>query len=72
MQIEIEGVDPVEIYGAGNCNIELMKRKFPKATLHARGNVIAIGGEPEESALLYSRIQELIEMKRRGFASERE
>ncbi|WP_044397304.1 PhoH family protein [Lacinutrix sp. Hel_I_90] len=45
--IELEEITPKEFFGAGNENIELLKRYFPKLKIVARGNKIKAFGEEE-------------------------
>ena len=46
--ILLEGVDPVELYGAGNSNIEKISAKFPKLKIIARGSSVKVMGEASE------------------------
>ncbi|MEN8187209.1 MAG: PhoH family protein [Bacteroidota bacterium] len=43
--IELEEIDPKDIFGTHNSNIELLKKYFPKIKIVARGNKIKIFGE---------------------------
>lgn len=61
--ITIDGVDPVEIYGSGNINIDIMKRFYPDITILARGDQMRIAGEEEEVLSLTERINALISIK---------
>ena len=46
--IYLEGVDPINIYGANNVLLEKIKGHFPKLKIIARGHeIIVIGGENE-------------------------
>ncbi len=55
----IDNVDPVTFYGVNNCNIQLIRNLFPKLRMAARGNVIKVIGEDEETALFERKIKEL-------------
>lgn len=46
--IEFEAVNPVEIFGTENSNIDLLKSYFPKLRIIARGNTIKIMGSDVE------------------------
>ena len=46
--IEFEAVNPVEIFGTENSNIDLLKSYFPKLRIIARGNTIKIMGSDTE------------------------
>ncbi|WP_452228260.1 MULTISPECIES: PhoH family protein [unclassified Lacinutrix] len=45
--IELEEITPKEFFGAGNENIKLLKKYFPKLKIVARGNEIKAYGEEE-------------------------
>ena len=57
--IIIENVDPVIFYGVNNSNMHLIKNLFPKLRVAARGNVIKVIGDDEETSLFEARIKEL-------------
>lgn len=45
--IEIEGINPAELFGANNVNLAAIKRFFPKLKIVSRGNVITVAGDTE-------------------------
>ncbi|MCI7007884.1 MAG: PhoH family protein [Parabacteroides sp.] len=55
----LESVDPVIFYGVNNANIQLIKTLFPKLRIVARGNVMKVIGEEEESELFLKKIREV-------------
>ncbi|MDO4512163.1 MAG: PhoH family protein [Bacteroidales bacterium] len=55
----IDNVDPVVFYGVNNCNIQLIRNLFPKLRMAARGNVIKVIGEEEETAHFEQKVKEL-------------
>lgn len=57
--IIIENVDPVNFYGVNNSNMQLIKNLFPKLRIAARGNVMKVIGDDEETAVFEKRIKEL-------------
>ena len=57
----IDNVDPVVFYGVNNSNIQLIRNLFPKLRMAARGNVIKVIGEEEETAFFEQKIKELAE-----------
>ncbi len=57
--IIIENVDPVCFYGVNNSNMQLIKNLFPKLRIAARGNVIKVIGDDDETSQFESRIKEL-------------
>ena len=57
--IIIENVDPVSFYGVNNTNMHLIKNLFPKLRIAARGNVMKVIGDDEETAKFEKKIKEL-------------
>ena len=55
----LESVDPVVFYGVNNSNMQLIKTLFPKLRIVARGNVMKVIGEEEESELFLKKIREV-------------
>lgn len=55
----LETVDPVIFYGVNNCNMQLIKTLFPKLRIVARGNVMKVIGDEEESELFFKKIREI-------------
>lgn len=46
-QIEISGLNPVEIFGVNDVNLRHIKTFFPKLKITARGNMISLNGDEE-------------------------
>ncbi len=55
----LESVDPVIFYGVNNANMQLIKTLFPKLRIVARGNVMKVIGDEEESELFLKKIREV-------------
>lgn len=55
----IDGVDPVIFYGVNSCNMMLIRNLFPKLRMAARGSVIKVIGEEDETAEFEKKIKEL-------------
>ncbi|MDH6341341.1 phosphate starvation-inducible PhoH-like protein [Parabacteroides sp. PFB2-12] len=55
----LENVDPVIFYGVNNTHMQLIKTLFPKLRVVARGNVMKVIGEEEESEIFLKKIREL-------------
>ncbi|MDD2436931.1 MAG: PhoH family protein [Massilibacteroides sp.] len=55
----LENVDPVLFYGVNNANMQLIKTLFPKLRIVARGNVMKVIGDEEESELFLKKIREI-------------
>ena len=57
--IILENIDPVVFYGINNCNIQLIKTLFPKLRFAARGMIIKVIGDENETAIFESKIKQL-------------
>ena len=55
----LESVDPVIFYGVNNVNMQLNKTLFPKLRIVARGNVMKVIGDEDESELFLKKIREV-------------
>lgn len=55
----LESVDPVIFYGVNNLNMQLIKTLFPKLRIVARGNVMKVIGDEEESETFLKKIREV-------------
>ena len=55
----LESVDPVIFYGVNNSNMQLVKTLFPKLRIVARGNVMKVIGDEDESELFLKKIREV-------------
>ena len=56
----LESVDPVIFYGVNNVNMQLIKTLFPKLRIVARGNVMKVIGDEDESELFLKKIREVV------------
>lgn len=55
----LENVDPVIFYGVNNTHMQLIKALFPKLRIVARGNVMKVIGDEDESELFLKKIREI-------------
>lgn len=55
----LESVAPVIFYGVNNSNMQLIKTLFPKLRIVARGNVMKVIGDEDESELFLKKIREV-------------
>ena len=55
----LASVDPVIFYGVNNSNMQLIKTLFPKLRIVARGNVMKVIGDEDESELFLKKIREV-------------
>ena len=61
--IRLEAIDPVEIYGAANKNIEALCSYFPELKVAARGCEIFLDGKDEDIEKFKTKIQQLIDRR---------
>ena len=59
--IILEDIDPVAFYGINNVHLLMVKSLFPKLRIMARGNVIKVLGDNEET----DRFEECVETMRK-------
>lgn len=57
----LEGVDPVEFYGANNSKLDKIRSYFPKLKIVARGHIIKALGEEAETARFESKLNALLD-----------
>ena len=57
--VVIDSVDPVIFYGVNNSNIQLIRGLFPKLRVAARGTLIKVLGDEQETAEFEKKIKEL-------------
>ena len=55
----LESVDPLTFYGVNNSHLQLLKNLFPKLRIVARGNVMKVIGETDESEVFLKKIREI-------------
>jgi len=55
----LENVDPLTFYGVNNSHLQLVKNLFPKLRIVARGNVMKVIGEADESEDFLKKIREI-------------
>lgn len=57
--ILIDKADPQSFYGVNNSNMQLIRNLFPKLRMAARGSVIKVIGDENETAVFEKRMREL-------------
>ncbi|MDR3308923.1 MAG: PhoH family protein [Tannerella sp.] len=55
----LENVDPLTFYGVNNSHLQLVKNLFPKLRIVARGNVMKVIGDEDESENFLRKIREI-------------
>lgn len=59
--IILEQVDPLSFYGVNNSNFHLLRNLYPKLRISARGSVIKVIGEDNETAEFEKKVKQLVE-----------
>ena len=62
--IRLEAIDPIEIYGAANRNLEALCSYFPELKVAARGNDIFLEGSKEDVESFTTKLTMLIERRK--------
>lgn len=57
--IVLEDIDPVVFYGVNNAHLQMLKSLFSKLRIVARGNVIRVLGDDEETARMERAVSEM-------------
>jgi phosphate starvation-inducible PhoH-like protein len=71
--IQIENVSPLDLYGANDSHLEIIKALFPKLKIIARGNYMKVIGDPEEIAYFVKRFDLLtVHLERFGKITNRQ
>ncbi len=60
LEIDLEGIDPRELYGAHELFLEQIREMHPKLRIVARGSSMKVYGESEEAARFEQRLDELV------------
>ncbi len=59
--IVISGVEPVEVLGANDANLRIIRSLFPKLNLVARGDTVKVSGTVEDITAFEERFAELVQ-----------
>ncbi len=59
-EIELEGVDPRELYGARECHLEQMREMHPELKILARGSSLKVYGAAEQTERFEQRLEGLV------------
>ena len=61
--IRLEAIDPIEIYGAANRNLESLCSYFPELKVIARGDEIILDGKDSDAENFEKKLLQLIERR---------
>lgn len=59
-KIEIEGINPIELFGVNNSKLKLIKNYFPSLKIVARGSIITVLGDAEIIEAFEQKIDALV------------
>ena len=59
-KIEIEGINPIELFGVNNSKLKLIKNYFPSLKIVARGSVVTVQGDAEIIEAFEQKIDALV------------
>ena len=57
----LEGIDPVEFYGASNSNLDKIRSYFPKLKIVARGHILKAMGNEAETTLFETKLNAILD-----------
>ncbi len=60
IKLEIEGFDPIEIFGVNNSKLKIIRKYFPKLKILSRGNKLTAVGEEEELLVFDRKIKKIL------------
>ncbi len=60
IQLRVDQVDPVDLFGENNANIKLIRASFPDLTIATRGNTIRLSGEKTDTQAAKAKIETMI------------
>ena len=64
INLSIDGVDPVELYGEKNVKLNLIRQAFPEVTITSRGNNIKLSGEKKNTQRVKDKFEMMVRMLR--------
>ena len=71
--LQIENVDPKDLYGPNNKYLDKVKALFPKLKIIARGDFVKVMGDEEEMEYFFSRFEMLtLQLERKGKIDDRD
>ncbi|MFA6923006.1 MAG: PhoH family protein [Bacteroidales bacterium] len=59
--IVVEDINPLDLYGVNDCNLEFLKKSFPHLKIIARNNIIKIIGNERETTNLVAKVELMFE-----------
>jgi phosphate starvation-inducible PhoH-like protein len=66
LDIEVDGIAMVRLLGPQDRFLNSLEQRYPSVSIHSRGNVISVDGEPVEVSRVEGHIRELMDMIANG------
>ncbi|NUQ25358.1 MAG: PhoH family protein [Saprospiraceae bacterium] len=60
--LNVEGIDPVQLYGENNVKLNLLRKAFPEITITSRGNSIKLAGEKKYTQKAKSKFESMVRL----------
>ncbi len=60
--LNIEGVEPIELFGENNIKLTLLKNAFPEVTFTSRGNQLKLAGEKRDTQNAKSKVEMMVRL----------
>jgi len=64
INLTLDGIDPLQLYGFNNSKLNLLKEAFPEITITSRGNQIKIKGDKHLTQKAKSKIETMVKIIR--------
>lgn len=58
--LNVDGVDPVQLYGENNVKLKLLRKAFPDITITSRGNSLKLSGEKKDTQKAKARFELMV------------
>ena len=59
--IQLEGIRPIDFYGANNSKLAVIKKRYSRLNISARGNKLKVSGNEEEVQEFEDRVQQAVD-----------
>lgn len=60
--LNIEGIDPLDLYGENNIKINVLKKAYPDVQITSRGNIIKLKGDKKNVETVKSKLEVMVRM----------
>ena len=60
--LNIEGIEPLDLYGENNIKINVLKKAYPDVQITSRGNIIKLKGDKKNIETVKSKLEVMVRM----------